>query len=202
MTHTRAAHPRETPYRSRITRLVTRIQPTDQQEHDHINETVRWIASGAPLHRHRKPADPATHLVSYFVVIDEPAGQLLLVAHRGAGLWLPTGGHVEPAEDPWHTVARECQEELHIPATPHPTTGRQPLFLTVTQTRGPHPHTDVSLWYVVQAAATDVTSYDTTEFASIRWATPRQVLTEPTETLDPHMHRFTRKLTATIPTLR
>ncbi|MFE4718607.1 hypothetical protein ACFRLW_19610 [Streptomyces sp. NPDC056728] len=41
------------------------------------------------------------HLLSYFVVPDNSCGQLLLVAHLKAGLWLPAGGHVESGEDPW-----------------------------------------------------------------------------------------------------
>lgn len=30
--------------------------------------------------------------MSYFVVLDAERGELLLVAHRKAGLWLPPGG--------------------------------------------------------------------------------------------------------------
>lgn len=59
-------------------------------------------------------------------------------------------------------------------------------------------HTDVSLWDVVRADAETVTSYDEEEFTAIRWLTPRQVLAEPAGTLDPHMHRFTRKLMAAL----
>lgn len=38
-------------------------------------------------------------------------------------MWLPPGGHVEPGEDPWQTVVRECREELHIDAVPSSVTG-------------------------------------------------------------------------------
>lgn len=201
MPHSRDTQPPEAPYRSRLAALVSRIPPVDAQEAAHITDTLRWIASGAPLTRRSKPADPPTHLVSYFVAIDEQHRTLLLVAHRGAGLWLPAGGHVEPAESPWDTVVRECREELTITATPHPALGPHPMFLTVTETRGPGQHTDVSLWYLLQATANDITSYDTREFTAVRWLTPQQVLAEPVDTLDPHMHRFTRKLITAIPTL-
>jgi 8-oxo-dGTP pyrophosphatase MutT (NUDIX family) len=91
-------------------------------------------------------------------------------------------------------VVRECHEELGIEAVVSPITGELPLFLTVTRTRGQHTHTDVSLWYLLNADADTITSYDQGEFDAIRWLTDEQVLQEPDELLDPHMHRFTRKL--------
>lgn len=175
--------------------LLEEIEPWDDLERTHLDTAARWIASGEPLYRTRKPDVPATHLVAYFVVLDERRGRILLVAHRKAGLWLPTGGHVEPNERPWTTVVRECAEELRIPAVASAVTGERPLFLTVTRTRGPGEHTDVSLWHVLDADAASVTSYDDEEFTAIRWLTPDEVLAEPPATLDPHLHRFTRKLT-------
>ncbi|MGW7243975.1 NUDIX hydrolase [Streptomyces sp. NPDC054804] len=174
--------------------LVGAIEPWDELERTHLKTATEWIAGGAPVYRVRKPDVPAMHLVSYFVVLDDARGQLLLVAHRKAGLWLPAGGHVEPGEDPWAAVVRECREELGIEAVASSITGEIPLFLTVTQTRGQGAHTDVSFWYLLDADAETVTSYDQGEFDGIRWLTDEQVLEEPDELLDPHMHRFTRKL--------
>ncbi|QQM38867.1 NUDIX hydrolase [Streptomyces liliifuscus] len=182
--------------RVRLTSLLEGVRPWDEQECVHRVEAVEWVAGGDPLHRVRKPDVPAVHLVSYFVVLDEKRGELLLVAHRKAGLWLPSGGHVEPMEDPWDTVVRECREELRIEAVPSPVAGDEPFFLTITQTRGAGRHTDVSLWYVLQADADSVTSFDEDEFEAIKWLSPSQVLAEPEDTLDPHMHRFTHKLVA------
>lgn len=180
--------------RARVLELVTGITPADTLEAEHLRTTRHWITNGAPLCRMRPPDVPPMHLVSYIAVRDAARGQMLQVSHRKAGLWLPAGGHVEPGEDPWETVVRECREELHIDAVPSPTTGPAPLFLTVTPTRGPHSHTDVSLWYVLHADADAVTTYDEREFASIRWLTDAEVLDEPIEAVDPHMHRFTHKL--------
>ncbi|MFJ4979983.1 NUDIX hydrolase [Streptomyces coeruleorubidus] len=180
--------------RGHLLALVGAIESWDHLERTHLDAARQWIASEAPLYRVRKPDVPAMHLVSYFVVLDAPRAQLLLVAHRKAGLWLPAGGHVEPGEDPWTTVVRECREELGIEAVASPITGEQPLFLTVTPTQGQHRHTDVSLWYLLEADAHTITSYDHSEFSAIRWLTDEQVLEEPAELLDPHMHRFTRKL--------
>ncbi|MFE0388381.1 NUDIX domain-containing protein [Streptomyces bungoensis] len=180
--------------RTHLLDLIGAIAPWDDLERTHLEEAAQWIAGGAPLHRVRAPDVPATHLVGYFVVLDHPRGELLLVAHRKAGLWLPTGGHVDPGEEPWAAVARECREELGIEAVASPITGERPVFLTVTRTRGQGAHTDVSLWYLLSADATTVTSFDQGEFSAIRWLTDEQVLMEPAHVLDPHMHRFTRKL--------
>jgi 8-oxo-dGTP pyrophosphatase MutT (NUDIX family) len=179
---------------ARLRELVGAIDPWDDLERAHLTTAAQWLASGAPVYRVRAPDTPAMHLVSYFVVLDGARGQLLLVAHRKAGLWLPPGGHVEADEDPWAAVVRECREELGIEAVPSPISGERPLFLTVTRTRGQNPHTDVSLWYLLNADAGSVTRYDRGEFDAIRWLTEEQVLQEPEELLDPHMHRFTRKL--------
>lgn len=184
--------------RARLATLVDGVDPWDEQERRHLAWAAGWIAGDAPLHRVRKPDVPATHLVSYFVVLDEVRREVLLVAHRTAGLWLPSGGHVEPGEDPWDAVVRECREELHLAAVPSAAAADRPLFLTVTRTRGAGPHTDVSLWFVVRADASQAIRYDRGEFAAIRWATLDAVLAEPVDTLDPHMHRFTEKLRATL----
>jgi len=180
--------------RARLLALVGAIEPWDDLEQTHLKTAMQWIASGAPVYRVRKPDVPAMHLVSYFAVLDDLRGQLLLVAHRKAGLWLPAGGHIEPGEDPWAAVVRECREELGIEAVASPITGEHPLFLTVTRTRGQGAHTDVSLWYLLNADADRINSYDQGEFNAIRWLTGEQVLEESDELLDPHMHRFTRKL--------
>jgi hypothetical protein len=57
----------------------------------------------------------------------------------------------------------------------------------------------VSLWYIVCGEASTVITWDEQEFSGIRWVRPEQILDEPVETLDPHLHRFTRKLLASLP---
>jgi 8-oxo-dGTP pyrophosphatase MutT (NUDIX family) len=180
--------------RARLSGLLRDIGPWDYLEQRHIAIAQAWISSGAPLCRTAKPATPPMHLVSYFVVLDEARAQVMLVEHRKAGLWLPTGGHVEPGELPWDAVQRECQEELGIEATPSAVAGEQPFFLTVTDTRGPGQHTDVSLWHLIRSTPEAITWFSEEEFSSIKWLSLQQVLDEPIETLDPHLHRFTAKL--------
>ncbi|GAA2757395.1 NUDIX domain-containing protein [Actinopolymorpha rutila] len=187
--------------RQHLVDLVEGIRPWDKTERAHRQTTLDWLAGGAPAYRTAKPDVPDPHLVSYFVVLDEARRDLLLVAHRKAGLWLPPGGHVEPDEDPWETVVRECREELHVEAAPSRLPGLpgdRPFFVTVTRTRGAGPHTDVSLWYVLGLPRSSIVSYDAAEFAGIRWVRADQVGDEPPDTLDPHLDRFAAKLLASV----
>ncbi len=177
--------------RNVVEQLVRAIDPCDDLEQQHQQATLEWIASGAGLFRVRKPADPPQHLVSYFVLVDPDAAQLLLVDHKNAGLWLPSGGHVEPDEHPTATVAREVQEELSIAAD---FLLDNPLFITVTQTVGSTAgHTDVSLWYVLRGDHQQPLQYDRAEFHGVRWFPLDQL---PLDRCDPHLSRFSAKLQA------
>jgi 8-oxo-dGTP pyrophosphatase MutT (NUDIX family) len=176
--------------RDHLRDVVSALLPADAREELDRDRVLRWIDSGAPLYRTRPPDEPPMHLVSYVVPVDRDRGTILLVAHRKAGLWLPPGGHVEPDEDPWHTVVREAAEELGL-AVGAPT---PPAFVTVTRTVGLGPHADVSLWYPVETATDVVIRFDESEFDAIAWMPPAEVLRRPQETLDPELHRFLAKL--------
>lgn len=175
--------------RNTIFHLVRSIAPCDALERDHITDTLAWIDSGAPLCRVEKPATPARHLVSYFVLVDRQRQRMLLVDHRKAELWLPSGGHVEPDEHPQETVRRELMEELSITASfliP------DPFFLTVTETVGSTAgHTDVSLWYLLAGDCTECLAFDAEEFHTVAWF---DLAALPLERTDPHLERFARKL--------
>lgn len=172
-----------------IADLVQSIVPLDALEAEHQRQTLAWIESGVPLFRMQKPATPPQHLVAYFVLCDPVAQQLLLVDHKNAGLWLPSGGHVEVDEHPQTTVAREVREELSMDAHFCQTT---PLFLTVTETVGSATrHTDVSLWYVLLGDANVIPVYDTAEFYGVAWFPLTDL---PYPRTDPHLARFVAKL--------
>ncbi len=179
--------------RETIATIVANIAPLDDLERDQIAQTLVWIASGAPLCRIEKPATPPKHLVSYFVLVDATHKKLLLVDHRKADLWLPSGGHVEPDEHPESTVVRELWEELHMAASwllP------EPLLLTVTETVGSTAgHVDVSLWYVLEGDSTESLDFDAEEFRAVAWF-PFDDL--PTSRTDPHLQRFAAKLRAAL----
>ena len=177
--------------RDKIAKIVMSIEPLDDLERDHRDSTLEWIRSGAPIFRARKPDVPPKHLVSYFALVDEPRGKLLLVDHKLAGLWLPSGGHVEPDEDPTATVVRELSEELGLAAD---FVQAQPLFITVTRTVGEGGgHTDISLWYVLRGDSSRAIEFDRGEFHGVRWFGFDEI---PFERSDPHMRRFVGKLRA------
>jgi 8-oxo-dGTP pyrophosphatase MutT (NUDIX family) len=115
---------------------------------------------------------------------------ILLVDHKKAQLWLPAGGHVEPAEHPRATVVRELKEELGFTAV-HEIDA--PLMVTCTVTVGlTAGHTDVSLWYVVHANRTEAIKFDEGEFKGICWFPFSAV---PPRRSEPHLGRFIQKLT-------
>jgi 8-oxo-dGTP pyrophosphatase MutT (NUDIX family) len=177
--------------REQIRDEVSSITPLDAVERAHIAETLAWIDSGAELCRTARPATPPVHLVSYFACVD--GDRILLVDHRNARLWLPTGGHVEPGEHPRATVAREAAEELGIEAR---FAHDGPLMITRTETVGRTAgHTDVSLWYVLAADSAAELAYDASEFEDARWFRFSSV---PLAQSDPHMARFLAKLAAVI----
>lgn len=166
---------------------VRSIEPLDDLEAEHQRDAIEWIESGAELCRQVKPATPPKHLVSYFVLTDDD--HFLLVEHRNAGLWLPTGGHVESDERPSETARREAKEELGIEPRLF---SEKPLFITSTKTVGrTERHTDISLWYVVVHPRTEELHFDQTEFKSIRWFHRDEL---PLDRCDPHMGRFVQKL--------
>ncbi len=164
------------------------LQPFDALEAVHLADAIAWVDSGAALFRIAKPATPSKHLVSYFAVMD--GENILLVDHKNAQLWLPSGGHVEPGEDPRVTVVRELKEELGLDialAAVGP-----PMMVTVSETVGlTSGHTDVSLWYVVKAERTTTVIFDKNEFNEVRWFPFLQV---PHERSEPHLRRFLAKV--------
>ena len=175
---------------NQIHKLVSNITPFDTLEQEHINDTLSWIESGAPIFRIQKPDVPNKHLVSYFVVFDENASKILLVDHINAMKWLPSGGHVDEDEHPFNAARRECMEELTLEAD---FWCEDPIFLTSTFTSGrlpPH-HTDVNLWYVLKGDHRMNYEYDTREFHGIKWFGFDEI---PYDNTDPHMERFVNKL--------
>jgi ADP-ribose pyrophosphatase YjhB (NUDIX family) len=167
------------------------IAPADADEKAQWDDAINWVKSGAPLFRTAKPATPPKHLISYFAVVHED--NILLVDHKNAQRWLPAGGHVEVDEHPRATVARELYEELGIQISMDDV--EPPLMVTCTETVGlTAGHTDVSLWYVVNADMAALITFDASEFNAVRWFKFQDV---PLQRSDPHLARFLAKLTAT-----
>jgi 8-oxo-dGTP diphosphatase len=177
-----------------IFNIVDAIKPLDGLERQHKEDVLAWIRSDAPLFRVSKPDNPPKHLVSYFVVYDAHSARLMLVDHVTAGLWLPTGGHLFINEDPRTAVDREADEELQIKARFDTVFGQDPLFVTVTETKGAGRHTDVSLWYVISGKDTDIFVYDKREIHRCKWFSLQEVFDTDISELDPQMHRFVQKM--------
>jgi hypothetical protein len=76
--------PQNNPIIQTIKDIILSIDAYDELEQEHIDETLKWIRSGAPLFRTEKPATPPKHLVPYFVLIDEAVRKVLLVDHKKA----------------------------------------------------------------------------------------------------------------------
>lgn len=178
--------------RDEILNEVQGIVPLDEVERLHINDVVNWIQGSNDIFRIAKPDNPPKHLVSYFVVYDPTANKLMLIDHIKANMWLPSGGHVEVDEHPREAARREAMEELELVAD-FGVIGERPAFITVTETRGPGIHTDVSLWYVIAGDSTAGLNYDTREMRGLKWLSFNEVLAMDEQLLDPHMKRFVRK---------
>jgi 8-oxo-dGTP diphosphatase len=173
--------------RTDIRHIISKVIPLDEIEANHIEFSLHWIDSGAGLFRVAKPATPDPHLVSYFLLVD--GDYVLLVDHINAELWLPTGGHVEPDENPHETVVRELNEELGVNAE---FLDDAPPFITVSETVGKTSgHTDVSLWFALKGSRTQKYDYDSSEFHSVRWFHHETI---PFERADPNLGRYLKKL--------
>lgn len=175
-----------------IAQELASVEPGDALEAVQLADAMAWVRSGAPLCRTARPATPAKHLVAYFAVVDRAQRELLLVDHRNAGLWLPTGGHVEPGEHPRLTAAREAAEELGLQVDPARV--GPPRFITVTETVGRSAgHVDVSLWYVLRVPRDALLRPDPAEFHEARWFALDAL---PATRVEAHLQRFAAKLRA------
>jgi 8-oxo-dGTP pyrophosphatase MutT (NUDIX family) len=173
--------------RSQIREEIAAITPFDSIEKGVIADALSWVDSGVELFRVEKPATPPKHLVSYFLLID--GDDFLLVDHIKSGLWLPSGGHVEPGEHPRTTVEREIIEELGISAE---FVFPEPQFITATTTVGQTAgHIDVSLWYLVRGHRSQRLDFDRDEFTQVEWFSRNDV---PYERVEPELGRFLAKL--------
>jgi 8-oxo-dGTP pyrophosphatase MutT (NUDIX family) len=187
--------------RAVIADLTEAIEPFDERERRDREQFVAWCRSGADLFRTVPPATPPQHLAVYFVLLDSERRSVMLVEHRKAGLRLPPGGHVDDGEDPRITVVREAAEELSLAARFHPLVDDRAFFVTVTQTQGLDSHTDMTLWFLLDADRHEVLHGDPREFAGWGWVDLDDDI-DWANGFDPQWHRFVAKLCAALDDLR
>lgn len=170
---------------------ILSVVPRDDLGDRHRHDALSWLAGTDDIYRRVKPGTPSPHLVSYFLLVDRQARSVLLCDHRLSGLWLPTGGHVEPDEHPADTVRREAREELGVIAQFDEIVGDRPFFLTVTDTTGSPEvsHTDVSLWFALSGRVDQTLRPDPREFAAVRWWTAAALRDVDMERFEPHLLR-------------
>jgi 8-oxo-dGTP diphosphatase len=179
---------------SAVRDLVAAIVPGDEQEWAHRADCLAWLERTDDIYRRVRPATPPKHLVSYAVLIDPGNSSVFLVDHLLSGLQLPSGGHVEPGENPLDTARRETLEELGIEADLS-IAGVRPAFLTVTRTVGLDAgHTDVSLWYAISGRRQMALALDQRAFAGGRWWPVAEIESADPARFDPHLGRFLAKI--------
>lgn len=102
---------------------------------------------------------------------------------------------MEPDERPFNAARREAEEELGSPR-PFPGHRPRPRFVTVTRTRGPESHVDVSLWFTCVGHRDMVRSIDYSEVRGGRWWDLEEIIASDRSIFDPHYLRFLDKLEA------
>jgi 8-oxo-dGTP diphosphatase len=178
--------------REALIALVAAIMPFDVLEAGHQSDALDWLRSGAEIYRRVKPATPPKHLIVYAAIVDPAARQCFLISHRKSGLWLPTGGHVDPGEPPQAAARRELREEAGVDL---PLITDHPLFISIGITAGNtvQQHTDVALWYGFATAASERFEIDPEEATGGAWFEVPQLAGLACE---PQAARFMRKLAA------
>lgn len=96
--------------------------------------------------------------------------------------------------------ALEAREELGVDVRFHEGFGDQPFILSVTQSRGQHSHTDVTMWFVLRGDRTEAMTPDPGEFRGIGWFGLDEPVDWSATHFDPHMARFVMKLSASLVT--
>jgi 8-oxo-dGTP pyrophosphatase MutT (NUDIX family) len=107
------------PARSTIAGLLDGYAPGGARERRALAE-MRTALAAAP-DPDAPTTLPAHFTAAGFVLSTTAPPRLLLILHRKLGLWLPPGGHLDPADggDPLRTALREVREETGVEAVVH-----------------------------------------------------------------------------------
>lgn len=175
----RAASPeRERTPRPRavVHELAAGVVPVDEHEARNKGHHVAVGPVRGTAVSDRETSDPAPALCVYVVLLDDLRRTVLVVDHLKAGLWLFPGGHVDDGEDPRATVLLEAAEELGTDGVSTAHFGPDPLFLSVTKTRGEHSHRTShsrSSWRPITTCRSTPILGKPTKSGGSRWMTRR-----------------------------
>jgi 8-oxo-dGTP pyrophosphatase MutT (NUDIX family) len=132
--------------------------------------SYRQLISKLDTGRFLRAHDVREHFCVLFLPYEPTTGQVLVVHHKKAELWLFPGGHIEPNESPTQTLNREIEEELGLsPRFPETTIV---FMFSVTSgirnvLRECRTHYDV--WFLLPTDPSSV-RVDQEEFFESRWA--------------------------------
>lgn len=87
--------------------------------------------------------NPTSHFCVYFAAYDPADGGVFIGHHKKSGLWLFTGGHMNPGETPLKAVIREAKEEWGIAVSPSMIHAKYLLTLTKIE----HPEKIICEWH-------------------------------------------------------
>jgi 8-oxo-dGTP pyrophosphatase MutT (NUDIX family) len=158
--------------RRTIAGLLERFAPADARQAQAVIEMRAALEAAAdPTSSETLPG----HFTAAGVVVSAAApARVLLIHHRKLGLWLPPGGHLDPADggDPLRAAVREVWEETGVHARPHPQ-APSPFDLDAhTIPARPempeHRHLDVRFLLVAGAGAP--LQHQEAETLGVRWA--------------------------------
>ncbi len=119
--------------------------PVDDRE---AASVARFLELVAPLKRPFDEDGDPVHITGSSIIVGERG--VILHKHKRLGIWLQTGGHVDPGETPAQAAVRESCEETGLPVTLV-----EPEIIHVDVHPGPKGHTHLDLRYLCTAPPDD-----------------------------------------------
>lgn len=124
--------------------------PVDEREAESVR---RFLELAPPLDRPFDEDGDPVHVTGSAIIVGERG--VILHKHRRLGIWLQTGGHIDPGETPAEAAVRESCEETGLAVTLV-----EPTIIHVDVHPGPKGHTHLDLRYLCTAPPDDPSPAD------------------------------------------